>query len=70
MGFNPYYAKFLKWNNPPYSFGTVHHHFRDIKMKTLSWSSNSIEPGQNARMCRLVWLYTGSKGLSLTVLAG
>ena len=25
--------------------------FRDIKMKTWSWSANSIEPGQIARMC-------------------
>ena len=31
---NPYYAEFLKWNNPP------------------------------ARMCRLVWLYTGTFGVS------
>ena len=25
--------------------------FRDIKMKTYSWSASSIEPGQTARMC-------------------
>ena len=25
--FNPYHAKFLKWNNPLYIFGTVHYHF-------------------------------------------
>ena len=31
---NPYHAEFLKWNNPPSIFGTVHYHFRDIKMKT------------------------------------
>ena len=37
--------KFLKWNNPPSIFGTVHYHFRDIKTKTQSWSANSIEPG-------------------------
>ena len=43
-------------------FGTVHYRLRDIKMKTLSWPANSIEPGQTARMCRLVWLYTGGKG--------
>ena len=26
-----------------------------------SWWAKSIEPGQNARMCWLAWLYTGSK---------
>ena len=31
---NPYHAEFLKWNNPPSIFGTVHYHFRDIEMKT------------------------------------
>ena len=34
---------------PPYIFGTVHYQFRDIKMKTLCWSDNSIEPGQTAQ---------------------
>ena len=48
--FNPYHAEFLKWNDPPSIFGTIHYHFRDIKMKTKSWSANSIEPGQTARM--------------------
>ena len=24
--FNPYHAKFLKWNNRPYIFDTVHYH--------------------------------------------
>ena len=28
--FNTYHAKFLKWNNTPYIFSTVHYHFRDI----------------------------------------
>ena len=32
--FNPYHVEFLKWNSPPYIFGTVHYHFRDIKMRT------------------------------------
>ena len=32
---NPYHGEFLKWNNPPYIFGTVHYHFRDIKTRTL-----------------------------------
>ena len=58
---NPYHAEFLKWNNPTSIFGTLHYHFRDIKMKTQSWSANSIEPGQTA---------TGGKGYSLSVLAG
>ena len=22
-----YHAEFLKWNNPPYIFGTLHYHF-------------------------------------------
>ena len=29
--------------------------FRDIKMRTWSWSANSIEPVQNAWKCRLAW---------------
>ena len=28
MMFNPYHAEFLKWNNPPSIFGTVHYHFQ------------------------------------------
>ena len=32
--------------------------FWDIKIKTESWSANSIEPGQTAW---LAWLYTGGK---------
>ena len=35
-------------------------------MKTGSWSANSIEPGQIAWMCRLAWLYTDDKCLSLS----
>ena len=31
----------------------------DSKQELESWSANSIEPGQIARMCRLAWLYTG-----------
>ena len=44
--------------------------FRDIKMRSLSWSANSTEPGQTAQMFSLAWLYTGGKDLSLSVLAG
>ena len=36
--------------------------FRDIKMRTWSWSADSIEPSQIARTCRLAWLYIGGKG--------
>ena len=35
-----------------------------------SWSANSIEPGQIARMCRLAWLYIDGKAYSLSVQAG
>ena len=59
-------AEFLKWNNPPSIFGTVHYHFRDIKMKTWSWSANSLEPDQTAQKCRLAWLYTGGKAFWLS----
>ena len=39
-----------------FSFLIFHHHFRDIKIRALSWSANSIEYGQTARKCRLTWL--------------
>jgi hypothetical protein len=42
----------------------------DSKMKFLSWSANSIEPGKTASMCRLAWINTGGKGLSLLFPAG
>ena len=67
---NPYHAEFLKWNNPPSIFGTVHYHFKgyqDGKLKLVS--QQYIEHGQTAWMCRLAWLYTGGKGYSLSVLA-
>ena len=67
---NTYHAEFLKWDNPSYIFGTVLYHFRDINMKTCSWSTNSIEPGQTAQMIRLACLYTVGKSYSLSVLAG
>jgi hypothetical protein len=35
--------------------------FWDIKLKILSWSSNSGVPGQTEWMCRLAWLYTGGQ---------
>ena len=35
--------------------------FNYIKMRTWSWSDNSIESGQTARMCRVAWRYTGGK---------
>ena len=36
--------------------------FIDIKMRILSWSVNSIEPGQTAHMCRQAWLYSSGNG--------
>ena len=63
---NPDHAEFLKWNNPPSIFKTVHYHLRDIKVKTWklvrSWSADSMEPCQTVWICKLAWLYTGSKG--------
>ena len=68
---NPYHAEFLKWNNQPYIFGTLSLSFLGIpRWKLKSWSANSIEPGQTARMSRLARLYTGGKGQSLSVSAG
>ena len=32
---------------------------------TKSWSTNNTKSGQTAQKCRLAWLYTGGKGLSL-----
>ena len=60
---SPKPAEFLKWTNPTSIIGTVYWHFRNIKMKTWSWSAYSIEPGQTAQMCRLALLYTGGKSL-------
>ena len=48
----------LNFSNQPFSFGTAHYHFRDIKMTTC-WSANNIQPGYSARMYRLAGLYTG-----------
>ena len=36
MNDNPEPAEFLKWNNPPSIFGTVHDNFSDIKKGTRS----------------------------------
>ena len=39
LSFNPYHAKFLKWNNPSNIFGTVHYHFygyQDENLKLVS----------------------------------
>ena len=33
---NPYSAKFLKWNNPPYIFGTFYCHFLGENLKLVS----------------------------------
>ena len=42
-----------KLNKPPCILGTV-------KMGSLSWSVNSIDPGETARICMLQWLYAGN----------
>ena len=57
----------LDLSNQHSIFGTtyIHYHFRDIKMRNLSWWTNSIQPGQTARVCRLARLYTGGKRRSL-----
>ena len=37
--FNPEPSEFLKWNNPPSIFGTIHYHFygyQDEKLKLIS----------------------------------
>ena len=39
-------------------------------LATRSWSANTIDPGHTAHTCRLAWLTTGDKGLSLSVPAG
>ena len=36
---NPYHAKFFKWNNPPYNFGTFHYHFQGCQDENLKLSS-------------------------------
>ena len=41
-----------------------------FRSELLSWSANSIEPGQTVQMFWLAWLYTSGKGWSLTVPAG
>ena len=65
MCFNPYHAKFLKWNNPPSIFGTLHYHYRDenlVSQQYRAWSDcTEVQAG---------WLYTGAKDYSLFVLAG
>ena len=53
-------AEFLKWSNPPSIFGTVHYHFRDIEMRTWSWSDTIIEPGQTARMWQRLVTFVSS----------
>ena len=35
--------------------------FKKLKVRTQSWSANSIETGKTAWLCRLVWFYTGGK---------
>ena len=69
---NPYHAEYLKWNNPSYIFGTVHYHFQGYQDENLKLVSQQYRAWSDctARKCSLAWLYTGGKGLSLSVLAG
>ena len=64
---NLYHAEFLKWNNPSSIFGTIHYHFRDIKMKTCSWSANSIEPGQTTDVHSGLALYWWQRHITFGV---
>jgi hypothetical protein len=41
--------------------------FRGMNLNIYILSANRIEPGQTAWVCRLAWLYTGGKGLTLSV---
>ena len=60
----------LIWNLLKFLNGIIHLQlsemsiiiFKDIKMKTWSWPTNSIEPSQTTQMCKLAWLYTGGNG--------
>ena len=62
---NLYPAEFSKWTCPDQlsclELSIIN--FGEIKIRIWSWSANSVEPGQIARMCRLALLYTGGKGL-------
>ena len=51
---NPYHAELLKWNNPPYIFGTIHYHFNGYQNENLklvshqyrAWSDcTDVQPG-------------------------
>ena len=54
---NPYHAEFLKWNNPPSIFDTIHYHLKGYQDENLKLVSQQYR----ARMCSLAWLYTGGK---------
>ena len=38
----------MDYSIPNSMLGTVNYHFTNNKMRTWSWSANSIEPGQTA----------------------
>ena len=64
------HSKFLKWNNPPSIFETVHYHIgilEDIKMKNLSLSANGTEHGQTSRMSQ--WELSLSAGLKPVIIS-
>ena len=46
---NPYQDEYLKWNNSPFIFGTIHYHFKGCPDESLKLVG-SIEPGQTAHI--------------------
>jgi hypothetical protein len=52
---------------PCFENGTVYSKFKGVKYQNKkTWATNCIEPCQATKMCRLAWLYTHGKGLSLS----
>ena len=43
---NTYHAEFLKWNNPPFIYGTFHYHFSGYQDENLV----GIEPAQTEQI--------------------
>ena len=58
-GVNPFHTEFPKWINKSSIFGTVHYRFQGYQDEE---STNSIDPCQTARICRLTLLNTDGKG--------
>ena len=56
MLFNPYHAKFLKWNNPTSIYRTFHYHFLGYQDENLKLVSQQYRACQTVWMSRLAWL--------------